>query len=70
MEARPVPIEAPCAIVTAAAILAPAGGYVQEPETHYTRGKEGHVAYQVVGDGPFDVVFIPAWNTNVEGMWE
>jgi class 3 adenylate cyclase/pimeloyl-ACP methyl ester carboxylesterase len=43
---------------------------LQEPETHYTRGKDGHVAYQVVGDGPFDVVFIPAWNTNVDAMWE
>ena len=41
-----------------------------EPETHYTRGKEGHVAYQVVGDGPFDVVFIPSWLSCVEAMWE
>jgi len=63
-------IEAACAIVTSAAMRAPTGGHVQEPETHYTRGKEGHVAYQVVGDGPFDVVFIPAWNTNVDAMWE
>ena len=43
---------------------------MQEPETHYTRGKDGHVGYQVVGDGPFDVVFIPAWDTNVDAMWE
>ena len=43
---------------------------VQEPETHYTRGKEGHVAYQVVGDGPLDVVFIPWWASNVDAMWE
>jgi class 3 adenylate cyclase len=43
---------------------------VQEPETHYTRGKDGHVAYQVVGDGPFDVVLIPSWTTNVDAMWE
>jgi len=28
------------------------------------------VAYQVVGDGPFDVVFIPAWDTNVDAMWD
>src|SRR4029450_5129900 len=29
----------------------PTGDHVREPETHYTRGKDGHVAYQVVGDG-------------------
>ncbi len=28
------------------------------------------MAYQVVGDGPFDVVFIPNWVTNVDAMWE
>ena len=43
---------------------------MQEPETRYTRGKEGHVAYQVVGDGPFDVVFIPNWLTCEDAMWE
>lgn len=43
---------------------------MQEPETHYTRGKEGHVAYQVVGDGPLDVVSVPNWLTCVDIMWE
>jgi class 3 adenylate cyclase/alpha-beta hydrolase superfamily lysophospholipase len=43
---------------------------VQEPETHYTRGKDGHVAYQVVGDGPFDLVLNPSWVTNLDAMWE
>lgn len=69
-EGPPIPIEAPCAIVTSAAIHAQTGGHVQEPETHYTRGKEGHVGYQVVGGGPFDLVFIPSWLTCVDGMWE
>ena len=41
-----------------------------QPETHYTRGKEGHVGYQVVGDGPVDLVFIPSWLTCIDGMWE
>ena len=43
---------------------------MQEPETHYTRGKEGHVGYQVVGDGPLDLVLLPSWLTCVDGMWE
>jgi class 3 adenylate cyclase len=41
-----------------------------QPETRYARSKDGYVAYQVVGDGPLDLLFIPAWATNVEVMWE
>ena len=41
-----------------------------QPETRYARSKDGHVAYQVVGDGPLDLVFIPSWASNVEVMWE
>ncbi|MET0151506.1 MAG: adenylate/guanylate cyclase domain-containing protein [Candidatus Binatia bacterium] len=40
------------------------------PQTKYARSKEGNVAYQVIGDGPGDLVFIPWWATNVEIMWE
>jgi pimeloyl-ACP methyl ester carboxylesterase len=40
------------------------------PQTKYARSKEGSVAYQIVGDGPRDLVFIPWWATNVEIMWE
>ena len=43
---------------------------MQSPETRYARSKEGNVAYQVVGDGPLDLVFIPWWGTNVDVMWE
>jgi class 3 adenylate cyclase len=28
------------------------------------------VAYQVIGEGPLDVIFLPAWVTNLEIMWE
>ena len=40
------------------------------PETHYAKGRDGFVAYQVIGDGPHDLVFIPDWITNLEIMWE
>ena len=40
------------------------------PETLYARSKEGNIAYQVVGDGPQDLVFIPSWVNNVDAMWE
>jgi pimeloyl-ACP methyl ester carboxylesterase len=41
------------------------------PTTRYAQNKEGQaVAYQVYGDGPPDIVFIPDWVTNLEIMWE
>ncbi|HYV68264.1 MAG TPA: adenylate/guanylate cyclase domain-containing protein [Myxococcales bacterium] len=41
-----------------------------QPETQFARGRDGDLAYQVVGDGPLDLVFIPSWLTNVDAMWE
>jgi class 3 adenylate cyclase len=29
-----------------------------------------NIAYQVVGTGPFDLVYVPGWVSNVEMMWE
>jgi pimeloyl-ACP methyl ester carboxylesterase len=40
------------------------------PETRYARSKDGNVAYQVMGDGPLDLVFIPSWVNNLDAMWE
>ncbi|MGH2641804.1 MAG: adenylate/guanylate cyclase domain-containing protein [Actinomycetota bacterium] len=40
-------------------------------ETRYAKTADGvHVAYQVVGDGPVDMVFVMGWVTNIEVMWE
>jgi hypothetical protein len=30
------------------------------PETRYAKSGDVHIAYQVVGEGPVDLVFIPA----------
>src|SRR2546427_12621015 len=43
---------------------------MRTPETRYAKGRDGSVAYQVIGDGPLDLVFIPDWVTNVDVMWE
>jgi class 3 adenylate cyclase len=40
------------------------------PETHYARSGEVHIAYQVVGDGPLDLVYVPTWISQVEHYWE
>jgi pimeloyl-ACP methyl ester carboxylesterase len=39
-------------------------------ETRYARSGEVHIAYQVVGDGPFDLVFSPSPVSNLEVAWE
>jgi pimeloyl-ACP methyl ester carboxylesterase len=40
------------------------------PETRYTRSGDVHIAYQVVGNGGFDIVLIPGYVTNVEAWWD
>jgi pimeloyl-ACP methyl ester carboxylesterase/class 3 adenylate cyclase len=40
------------------------------PRTHYARSGDVHVAYQVVGDGAFDLVLIPGFVSNVEVWWD
>src|SRR5262249_1324587 len=40
------------------------------PRTHYARSGDVNIAYQVVGDGPRDLVFVPGWISNVEVFWE
>jgi class 3 adenylate cyclase len=40
------------------------------PETRYARSGDLHIAYQVVGEGPIDLVYIPSWISQVEHYWE
>jgi pimeloyl-ACP methyl ester carboxylesterase len=40
-------------------------------QTRYAKTADGvHIAYQVVGDGPVDMVFVMGWVTNIEVMWD
>ena len=40
------------------------------PEVRYAKSVAGvHIAYQVVGEGPLDVVFVPGFVSNVEEYW-
>jgi hypothetical protein len=43
---------------------------VDRPETRYAVSDGVHIACQVVGTGPFDLVYVPGWVFNVEMMWE
>jgi class 3 adenylate cyclase len=40
------------------------------PETRYTASGDVNIAYQVVGEGPLDLVFIPSLTHHVELVWE
>jgi class 3 adenylate cyclase len=39
------------------------------PETRYARSGDVSIAYQVIGDGPFDVVFVPPATSHIELGW-
>jgi len=40
------------------------------PETRYAKSGDVNIAYQVVGDGPFDLVYVPGWVSNIDLFWE
>lgn len=43
---------------------------MEAPETRYAKSGDVHIAYQVVGNGPFDLVFVPGFVSNIELFWE
>ena len=44
---------------------------VDSPETRYAKTPDGvHIAYQVLGDGPFDLVLITGYVSHVELAWD
>ena len=45
-------------------------GRMQVPETRYARSGDVNIAYQVIGDGPVDLLWIPGFAQHVELSWE
>jgi pimeloyl-ACP methyl ester carboxylesterase len=45
-------------------------GISMQPETRYARSGAISIAYQVLGNGPRDLVLVPGWVSNVELFWE
>ncbi len=41
-----------------------------EAETQYALSGDVHIAYQVTGDGPFGLVFVPGFVTHMELQWK
>jgi pimeloyl-ACP methyl ester carboxylesterase/DNA-binding winged helix-turn-helix (wHTH) protein len=42
---------------------------VSVPRVHYARSGNVNIAYQVVGNGPIDVVFVMGWVSHLEYFW-
>jgi pimeloyl-ACP methyl ester carboxylesterase len=40
------------------------------PVTRYAKSGEVNIAYQVTGEGPLDLIYVPGWVSNVEYAWE
>jgi class 3 adenylate cyclase len=40
------------------------------PETRYAKSGDVRIAYQVTGSGPFDLLFVPGFVSNVDLAWE
>ena len=43
---------------------------VRSPPVHYTKGGDVHIAYQVVGKGPLDILVTPGAISNLDLYWE
>jgi pimeloyl-ACP methyl ester carboxylesterase len=40
-----------------------------QPETRYARSGDVNIAYQVVGEGPMDLVYVMGWVSNIDLFW-
>lgn len=62
---------APAAAAAAAAGVAPMSvdGGIVPPPTHYARSGDVSIAYQVLGQGPVDLVFVMGWVSHLDYFW-
>jgi len=54
----------------ASAGLSGAMPMINMPETRYAKSGGNHVAYQVMGDGPIDLVYVPGFVSHLEVLME
>ena len=40
------------------------------PETRYARAGGVHIAHQLLGEGPVDIVLADQWFSNMDGQWD
>ncbi len=44
-------------------------GFGVEPRTEYAKSGDVHIAYQLLGEGPVNLVFVPGFVSHVEHFW-
>jgi DNA-binding SARP family transcriptional activator/pimeloyl-ACP methyl ester carboxylesterase len=47
----------------------PGFGEPLRPSTHYVKSAGINIAYQVTGDGPIDLIYVPGWVSNLDLAW-
>ena len=50
--------------------IAPSEPIFPRPDTKYAKSGDVNIAYQVLGDGPIDLVFVMGWVSHLEYFWE
>src|SRR6266850_2262655 len=43
---------------------------ISRPETRYAKSGDVHIAYQVTGSGPLDIVYVPGFVSHLELAWD
>src|SRR3954470_6859590 len=41
-----------------------------QPDTHYAKSGDVRIAYQVFGQGAFDLVYVPGFVSNIDLYWD
>jgi class 3 adenylate cyclase len=66
-------VSAPRPPMTTPAVARPGGGAAntsRQAVTRFASGGDVHLAYQVVGEGPMDLVFVSDWFSHLEAEWD
>ncbi|MDX6490758.1 MAG: hypothetical protein QOD43_1003, partial [Gaiellaceae bacterium] len=43
---------------------------MRPPQTRYARSGEYHIAYQGLGEGEVDLLYVPGWVSQLDLYWE
>src|SRR4029453_10381888 len=57
----------PIALIVAVVVVL---GMAEIPATHYVKSDDVHIAYQVLGEGSFDLLFVPGFLSTIEAKWQ
>ncbi|MDX8443400.1 alpha/beta fold hydrolase [Mesorhizobium australafricanum] len=67
---RPTAVSEPAAGSEANASGNLSGGEPMPPPTHYVKSAGINIAYQVTGEGPIDLIYVPGWVSNLDLAWD